>query len=198
MLIVALIGMLFLSVVVYYGIADVPFVRELEEKIGLEVKSGTAALNPKVALNSQLRAVLSNEAEVDLVSAFGAEISSLQGGEIQKKIMSCISFSTRIQSRSKELSVLVCDFQYPDLVGIAEEYFAKENTMDGFQEWVLEHLDENSPSLTMEVAFEMTRQDGRWKITVPAQFYDVLTGGIQSYLYQSYEDILTQLQEGNS
>lgn len=197
-LIVVLVGAGLLTATSYYGITDIPVIQGAMERAGIGIKSGTAAVNPKVALDSQLRAVLLNEAEVDLVSEFGERIYSLQGGDIQKKIMSCISVSTKIKSLSKDKCVLAGDFRYPDIVGMAERYLAEESTLDGFREWMWENLDENSASLKMEVTFEMTRHDGRWEIIVPAQFYDVLTGGMQSYISQANEDVFMRLQGGES
>ncbi len=162
-------------------------------KLGLLSNKGN---DPEEALSYELDQLLNNNGGLHFVSEKGEPIRSLQGGDIQAKIMSCISYTLRPASVDKNTAVIDVRFTYPNLIALAQKYIAEGNNPDEFTEWIGEHLDKDAPYLNTSISFEMTKKENEWEITMPSGIYDVLSGGMQSYVQEKNAAKFDSLKEG--
>lgn len=160
---------------------------------GLLSKKGN---NPEEALSYELEQLLDNNGGLHFVSEKGEPIRSLQGGDMQAKIMACISYTLQGASVDKNTAVIDVRFTYPNLIALAQKYIAEGNNPDEFTEWIGEHLDEDAPYLNASISFKMTKKENEWEITMPSGIYEVLSGGMQSYVQEKNAEIYDSLKEG--
>ena len=180
-------------VMVLSGAADIPIVTSIMERFGL---SSPKMENTESALSLEIDTLLENGEDLRFVSEDDEPISTLQGGELQKFIMSYISYSLHPKSVKDDSAIIEAEFVYPDLVALATDYIEDGNDPDLFATWVQDHLDEKASYLSKTVTFSMKLNDGVWEITIPAELYDILSGGMQSYIKEKNEEILNSLKEG--
>ena len=177
----------------YLGIVNIPLVSSFMDIIGLPSKN---VINAEAALSNELDRVLNNEGGIHFVSDTGDPISSLQGGEIQRKIMSCISYTLQPESINANTAVIDAEFVYPDLISLAEKYITDGNSPDTFAEWINEHIEDEASYLNASTSFVMRKNGDNWEITMPSEIYDVLSGGMQSYMQEKNSAIYDSLKEG--
>lgn len=157
---------------------------------------GQGEKKAEAALSNELERILHNESGLHLVSEVGTPISSLQGGEIQKLVMAYVSYDVNAVSPNKNGAVAQVEFSYPDLPSLAETYIEDGNDPSLFGEWLKENIGNKISYLNTTVDFFMNEVDDGWQITVPGELYEILSGGMQSYIHSQNTTAYKNMKEG--
>ncbi len=189
-LVVTLAGLL---ISIFIGVNNVPFLSSILNNNGL-VSEGSGSA--ETALDAELKMVLNNECGIHFLSPSGEPVSSLQGGNIQERIMSCISYQLIDGNVQPSSATIRVEFTYPDVVSMAEKYVTEGNDPKLFSEWIHEHLEEKAEYQKKTVSFLMIQKDGTWEITIPSELYEILSGGMQSYMQEKSIDTYNEMKEG--
>ena len=161
-------------------------------KSGLfSAKSGDAEAD----LSSELDKLIGNQEDINFISENGEPINSLQGGDVQKKIMSYISYNLETKSAHKQSVTIDVNFTYPDVIHLAEKYISEGSDSEAFAEWIVNNLDKDISYLNATVTFEMKHDGEKWEITMPSEMYNILSGGMQNYLKEKKSEMFSNIEE---